>query len=558
MLRFRYLVHCIYLLLLGLPCVAAAQPQAVSPRQTTGYLVFVRGNPLGREFVTFSRDQSGITITTQGRMLAPLNVTVRNAEFKYLADWTPTTFSLDATVSDAVLQLKTTFANGKATTEGVAPGQQVSTAHEVAPKTLIHVNGVFGSYVALARRLVENSEEGAEFRVYVIPQMEIPVKVNAIHRERMQIGTTVLDVRRFELVYANPSGDVAINLTTNEEGGLVRVNVPVDSLDIVREDVASSTSRTQIHTNPGDEAVIIPAVGFNIGATLTRPAKSAPNTKLAAVVLLAGSGVGDRDGVVHGVPTLAQLAGAIADSGMMAVRYDKRGNGQSGGRSESATVSDFAEDVRAVVRWLEKRPDIDPKRIAVAGHSEGAWIGLLAASRERRIAAVVSIAGPASRGAELILEQQRYSLDQLKLPVEERDKRIALQQQIHSAVLTGKGWETVPPQLRREADTPWFQSMLTFDPAKVLEDVRQPILFVHGALDRQVPVEHVERLSDLARKESKSKSVEVVVVRGVNHLLVPAMTGEVSEYGTLADRNVSKDVTMTVNAWLNKTFAAIR
>ena len=381
----------------------------------------MRGNPLGRELVTFNRDQSGITITTQGRMLAPLNITVRNAEFKYLADWTPTTLSLDATVNDSVLQLKTTFANGKAATDGVAPGQPISATHDVAPKTLIHVNGVFGSYVALARRLVENSEEGAEFRVYVVPQIEIAVKVKAIHRERMQVGTTVLDVRRFELVYANPSGEVAVNLTANDDGGLVRVNVPVDSLDIVREDVASTTSRTQIHSNPGDEAVIIPALGFNIGATLTRPVKSAPNTKLATVVLVAGSGVGDRDGVVHGVPTLAQLAGAIADSGMMAVRYDKRGNGQSGGRSESATVTDFAEDVRAIVRWLEKRPDIDPKRIAVAGHSEGAWIGLLAASRERRIAAVVSIAGPASRGAELILEQQRYSLDQLKLPVEERE-----------------------------------------------------------------------------------------------------------------------------------------
>ena len=106
------------------------------------------------------------------------------------------------------------------------------------------------------------------------------------------------------------------------------------------------------------------------------------------------------------------------------------------------------------MRWLEKRPDVDPKRIAVVGHSEGAWVGLLAASREKRIAAVVSIAGPSSTGAELVLEQQRHALDQLKLPAEERDKRIALQQQIHSAVLTGKGWETVPPQLRKEADTP--------------------------------------------------------------------------------------------------------
>jgi hypothetical protein len=37
----------------------------------------------------------------------------------------------------------------------------------------------------------------------------------------------------------------------------------------VRADVAASTSRTQVYSNPGDEAVTIPAVGFNLGATLT-------------------------------------------------------------------------------------------------------------------------------------------------------------------------------------------------------------------------------------------------------------------------------------------------
>jgi dienelactone hydrolase len=555
--RFKYLVHCTCVFLLSLPVLAAAQPQTAAGKPT-GYAVFLRGTAIGRELVTFHRDQSGIVITTQGRLLAPLNVNIRTAEFKYQADWTPTSFNLDATVNGGLLQLKTTFADEKATTEGVGGGQSVSAAHPVARKTLIHANGVFTSYVALGHRLVENSEEGAEFKVYVVPQVEVTVRVKAIRPEKIQIGTTVLDVRRYDLVYVNPSGEVATNLTVASDGELVSVNVPADSVDIVRDDVASSTSRTQIYSNKGDEAVTIPAVGFNLGATLTRPANAAATTKLPAVILLAASGIGDRDGVIQGVPTLANLAGAISESGMLAIRFDKRGNGQSGGRSESATVSDFAEDVRAVVRWLEKRSDVDPKRIAVAGHGEGAWIGLLAAARDKRIAAVVSIAGPSTTGVETVLEQQRLELEGLKLPPEEREKRIALQQQVNSAVLTGKGWDNVPPQVRKEADTPWFQSLLTFDPVKVLDDVRQPMLFVHGALDRQVPVAHVEHLSDAARKESKSKSVEVVVVRGVNHLLTPAITGEASEYGTLQDRHVSKDITMTVTDWLTKTFAAIR
>ena len=64
--------------------------------------------------------------------------------------------------------------------------------------------------------------------------------------------------------------------------------------------------------------------------------------------------------------------------------------------------------------------------------------------------------------------------------------------------------------------------------------------------------------ADLARRTSKSKSVEVVSVIGINHLLVPAVTGEVTEYGTLTDRNISRDVTGAITAWLTKTHAVIK
>jgi hypothetical protein len=279
---------------------------------------------------------------------------------------------------------------------------------------------------------------------------------------------------------------------------------------------------------------------------------------MPAVILLGGSGVGDRDGFTLGIPTLAQLAGRMADAGFLAVRYDKRGFGQSGGRAESATIQDYAEDVRAVVRWLQQRKDIDPKRIALVGHSEGAWVALLAASREKRIGAVASIAAPATTGAELVLEQQQRALDQMKLTPDEREKKVALQKQIQSAVVTGKGWELIPQDERRAADTPWFQSLLTFDPAKVLKDVRQPLFFVHGELDKQVPVAHADRLAEMARKQSDSKSIDIVIVRGVNHLLVPAITGEVSEYNSLTDRNVSKDLSGALTAWLTNTFAAVK
>ena len=550
-MRYLYLT-CALALVLAAPSWAQQAPVSSRP---TAYTVFLRGTPIGREEVTLQQDATGITITAQGRLAAPFNVVTRHAEVKYKPDWTPERFVLDASAAGNEVSVRTSFADGKAVTDGNQGVAKIAVTHQVAPQSVILPNGVFTMYVALTRRLA-TSPLNPELRAYILPQMEVPLLVINTQNERMQVGTSFLDVRRYDLVAKNPGGDVAFTLTAGDEGSLVRLTIPSQAIDVVREDVASPTSRTRLYSNAGDEAVVIPAPGFNLGATITKPKTTA--ARVPAVILLSGSGVGDRDGFALGIPTLGQLAGALADAGFLTVRYDKRGNGQSGGRAESATLSDFAEDTRAVVRWLLARKDIDPKRIALVGHSEGAWVALLAASREKRIAAVACLAVPASTGAELVLEQQQHALDQLKLSPEEREKKVALQKQIQTAVLTGKGWESVPAQERRAADTPWFQSLLAFDPAKAIANVRQPLAIIHGELDRQVPVAHADRLADLARKQGDSKSVDVVIVRGVNHLLVPATTGEVSEYGTLTDRNVSTDVTTAVSSWLTKTFAAIR
>jgi pimeloyl-ACP methyl ester carboxylesterase len=113
------------------------------------------------------------------------------------------------------------------------------------------------------------------------------------------------------------------------------------------------------------------------------------------VVLIGGSGPTDRDETVFGIPVFGHLAKGLVDAGFTVVRYDKRGVGQSGGRAESVTLNDYAEDARAVVRWLERRKDVDRNRIAVVGHSEGAAVAMILATREDRVKAVVLIAEPA-------------------------------------------------------------------------------------------------------------------------------------------------------------------
>jgi dipeptidyl aminopeptidase/acylaminoacyl peptidase len=299
--------------------------------------------------------------------------------------------------------------------------------------------------------------------------------------------------------------------------------------------------------------VSIPANGFSIAGTMTRP-PILGRLRHPTVVLITGPGPVDRDGTVAGIPILSQLAGALAQDGFLVLRYDKRAVGQSGGRSETVTQRDYADDLIAVVKWLAKRDDVDPRRIAVVGHSEGGTIAMLAAEREKKIGSLVLMATSGSTGADLILEQQVRELDRLKLPEAEKAQKVTLQKQIQAAVVDGTGWEALPEDVRKQADTPWFRSLLLSNPAAVMPKLKQAILVIQGDLDAQVPPHHAEKLGDLARARKKGAGpVEVVHLPGVNHLLVPATTGDVQEYSQLKQKSISPDVASTIAAWLKKS-----
>ena len=218
-------------------------------------------------------------------------------------------------------------------------------------------------------------------------------------------------------------------------------------------------------------------------------------------------------------------------------------------------MTDYAEDARAAVRMLSSRKDIDRRRIAIVGHSEGGSLALLVAAKEQRIAGVALLATVGTTGADLNMYQVTRALDRANRPAAERQTTLDLQRRIQEAVLTGKGWETiqVPPAVRHQAETPWFQSFLAYDPAKIMKAVEQPILIVQGSLDTQVPPDHADKLEALARARKKNGGVDVVKVAGVNHLLVPAKTGEVDEYDRLGNVSVSPEVTNALAAWLTRT-----
>ena len=523
-----------------------------APDGSHSYTVFIQSRPIGQEVVAIVREGTGWVIRGGSRLGPPIDIVLRSAEIHYDDSWRPTQLHLSGTNRGQEFGLKTSFANGQAASEIITAGGSSTKSDPVSDDTLVLPNAFLASYTALARRLV-GQKSGATLRGYIAPQGEVPIRLDDVIAERIETPRQAISATRFALTVTNPppAGEVRLNVWTDADGALLRMSVPSQMLDVAREDVASAATRTTSFSIPGDEAVRIPASGFGIAASVTK----SPNAtgKLPALILIGGSGALDRDGFVAGIPIVGQIAADLVQAGFLVVRYDKRGVGQSGGRTETSTLNDYAEDVRAIVTWLEKnRKDVDKNRIGLVGHSEGAWVALSVAARDKRVRAVALLAGVSTSGSELVLEQQRHLLDQLKASEADRKAKIDLQTQINSAALKGTGWEGVPNDLRRAADSPWFQSFLAYDPGRIIKDVRQPLLIVQGDLDTQVQPHHADKLAELARARKHKTSVDVVKVPGVNHLLVPAKTGEVDEYATLPDKKVAAVATAAVGTWMAK------
>ena len=241
--------------------------------------------------------------------------------------------------------------------------------------------------------------------------------------------------------------------------------------------------------------------------------------------------------------------------GYLVVRYDKRGVGQSGGRVEHAGLAEYADDVVADrdVAAGSARTSI-PNRIAVLTHGEGSAVGLIAAGKEKKIRALGLLAAPGLTGREVVLEQQQQALARRNEPEADRQAKIALQRRVIDVVTTGKGWETLPPDVRRQADSPWFKSWLLFDPAVAMKKVStadaDPARRGRSA-DAAVARRSAGAVAAPAERARRRRIRSKVVVPGVNHLMVVG-PGDPESFDSTASRgNRAGGHVAAIVAWLN-------
>jgi hypothetical protein len=152
-----------------------------------------------------------------------------------------------------------------------------------------------------------------------------------------------------------------------------------------------------------------------LSGTLTVPEGLGP---FPAVVLITGSGPQDRDQTLFGHKPFAVLADHLTRNGIVVLRYDDRGFGESTGSFSAATSEDFATDANAAIAFLEARPDVDPSKLGVIGHSEGGVVGPLAAVSNPSIDFLIMLAGPGQDFVDIMLSQRRSMAAVQGLPSE--------------------------------------------------------------------------------------------------------------------------------------------
>ena len=290
-----------------------------------------------------------------------------------------------------------------------------------------------------------------------------------------------------------------------------------------------------------ESVTVTTPMGHTLAGTLTIPNSATKDHPVAAIVTISGTGPQDRDENLGfgGYRPFRQFADSLGRRGIAVLRMDDRGVGGSKGTFKGATPVDFVQDIRAGLAFLRTRPEIDPKRLGLLGHSEGAIDAPMVALEEPALKALVLLAGMAHslRGALQFQLENMVRHDTTLTPAT-REARLA----------------HVPAQIDSlSAADPYMGFMASYDPTPTARKVSKPaILILTGANDRQAdPTQLADWVA--AFKEAGNRDVTGQVLPGLNHLFVPDPDGYPGGYAKLPQPiMVTAPVVGMVVDWLSQ------
>ncbi|NOH02739.1 MAG: alpha/beta fold hydrolase [Chloroflexi bacterium] len=263
--------------------------------------------------------------------------------------------------------------------------------------------------------------------------------------------------------------------------------------------------------------VTIDTGAVTLAGTLLTPLDESP---APAVIIVPGSGAATRNGSWNMYRAIGEY---LAERGIAVLLYDKRGVGGSTGDWESETFDERAQDVAALVKYLQSRDGIDPNRIGLIGHSQGAYIApLVVAKFSSDVKFVVMLAGSGEKVWDQILTNERAESIGNDLSENEVDEKVSsLESQLRFI-------EQVQSPCRA-LKAHYLCFVIDYDPASALEKLTIPTLALYAELDTQVPPDVNIPLVESALKTAGNTDYIIHTFEQANHWFAPAQIGTTTE-----------------------------
>jgi len=193
---------------------------------------------------------------------------------------------------------------------------------------------------------------------------------------------------------------------------------------------------------------------------------------------------------------LKTLAVELSKKGIVSFRFDfGNGVGESYGKLEDITFTQYLQDLRSAVNYLFKQNFIDQKRIGLAGHSLGGQLILHYAPTDKRIKVLADLAGVVSRGdGKTNIEQK------VKKRFEEAKK---------------SGYFFVYSKRNRKKyriKIGYYFDLLKYNTPGQIKKIKIPVIIIHGLKDKSVSLKHSQLAWRLLKGEKK-----MIVISGAPH-----------------------------------------
>ena len=297
--------------------------------------------------------------------------------------------------------------------------------------------------------------------------------------------------------------------------------------------------------------------------TLTLPSTDEPilDEKYPAVLFLSGSGRIDRNENNPGLRLniFNQLADIITKLGFVTLRYDKRGVGESSGEYLKAGLWDLVEDAEHAFTFLKEHDQVDPNRLFIIGHSEGAIIGAILAEKYP-IHGLVLLAGTAESLKDTMTRQnEKVLLEMEKQPgfkgLMYRLMRISSKgkkdmEETHKKIL-----QSTTPTLEirgKKINAKWMREHFKFNVVQSLQRITSPTLVISGSKDIQVSPEQAKDIASMV-----SGPTQWHIIEGMNHILRESkesgsMLTLQKEYKEVANNPIHSELIQILSDWLKK------